>query len=58
VDHRGLDVDRRRGFAVAAVVQALDAVSIRAFQPLTAPQILLVGQGAPAELMRGLICAA
>lgn len=45
------------GLAAAAVVQALDAVSVGAFRPLSAPQVLFVGQGAPAELMRGLICA-
>lgn len=43
--------------AVAAVVQALDAVRPRAFQPLNASQIVFAGLDAPAELMRGLISA-
>lgn len=43
--------------AVAAVVQVLDALSVRVAHPLNTSQIFLAGMGAPTELMRGFICA-
>lgn len=40
--------------AVAAAVQALDAVSVHTFTP---SQIFSAGMAGPVELMRGFICA-
>lgn len=42
--------------AVAAAIQALDAVSLPTFQPLSASPAI-TGLDASDELMRGLICA-
>ena len=46
------------GLAIAAIVQALDAVTPRCVPPLvTHGLILFACQGAAAEFVRGLICA-
>lgn len=44
------------GLAVAAGIQVLDAVSVRTFQPFSTSQVF-AGLDAPAEMMRGFICA-